>query len=100
MREKLIEAKGIFDKLGWVVKENILHDDEGKKVEFRFLLAQKGFERILAPFAENLKKLLKFLSKFLLEYFSISVFRLKLHHISNNLDQYHDFVCPTKLFHG
>lgn len=57
MREKLIEAKGIFDKLGWVVKENILHDDEGKKVEFRFLLAQKGFERILAPFAENLKKL-------------------------------------------
>ncbi len=57
MRDNLLKAKKIFDKLGWNVKDNILHDSEGKKIEFNFLLAQKGFERILAPFAENLKKL-------------------------------------------
>ena len=56
-RNNLIEAKNIFDKIGWKVKNNILYDDNNKKVEFNFLLAQKGFERILAPFAVNLKKL-------------------------------------------
>ena len=56
-RNNLIEAKRIFDKIGWKVKNNILYDDNNKKVEFNFLLAQKGFERILAPFAVNLKKL-------------------------------------------
>lgn len=56
-RNNLIEAKKIFDKIGWKVKNNILYDDNDKKVEFNFLLAQKGFERILAPFAVNLKKL-------------------------------------------
>lgn len=56
-RNNLIEAKKIFDKIGWKVKNNILYDDNNKKVEFNFLLAQKGFERILAPFAVNLKKL-------------------------------------------
>ena len=57
MRNNLIEAKKIFDYLGWEVKNNLLYDDEGKQVIFDFLLAQKGFERILAPFAVNLKKL-------------------------------------------
>ena len=56
-RNNLIEAKKIFDKIGWKVKNNILYDDNNRKVEFNFLLAQKGFERILAPFAVNLKKL-------------------------------------------
>ncbi len=57
MRSNLIKAKKILDNLGWKVRENILYDDEGNKVEFNFLLAQKGFERILAPFAVNLSKL-------------------------------------------
>ena len=30
---------------------------QGKRFEFEFLLRQKGFERILAPYARNLKKL-------------------------------------------
>ena len=50
-------AKKIFDDLGWFVKDNILYTSNNEKVEFNFLLAQKGFERILAPFAHNLKKL-------------------------------------------
>ena len=57
IRDKLYEAKKILDDLGWVVKDNILYDLDNRPVEFNFLLAQKGFERILAPFAHNLKKL-------------------------------------------
>lgn len=57
MRDNLIKAKSLFDKNGWYVENNILHDTNGNKVEFDFLLAQKGFERILAPFSVNLKKL-------------------------------------------
>ena len=56
-RTNLLNAKKIFDELGWVVKDEILYDDTNTRVEFDFLLAQKGFERILAPFAKNLKKL-------------------------------------------
>ena len=57
IRNNLYKAKKIFDSLGWVVKDNILYDLDNRPVEFNFLLAQKGFERILAPFAHNLKKL-------------------------------------------
>ncbi len=57
MRERLYEAKKIFDSLGWKVKNDILYDVNNNPIEFDFLLAQKGFERILAPFAKNLKKL-------------------------------------------
>ena len=57
IRNNLVEAKKIFDKLGYNVVNNKLFSPQGKKVEFSFLLAQKGFERILAPFAMNLKKL-------------------------------------------
>ena len=56
-RKNLYEAKKIFDELGWSIKNEILYDETGAKVEFDFLLAQKGFERILAPFSKNLKKL-------------------------------------------
>ena len=56
-RNNLIEAKRIFDDLGWKVKNNVLYDTNDRPIQFDFLLAQKGFERILAPFAKNLKKL-------------------------------------------
>ena len=56
-RDNLIKAKKIFDELGWKVRDNILYDTNDRPIEFDFLLAQKGFERILAPFAKNLKKL-------------------------------------------
>ena len=56
-RDNLIKAKKIFDELGWEVRDNVLYDTNDRPIEFDFLLAQKGFERILAPFAKNLKKL-------------------------------------------
>ena len=57
-RANLIKAKKIFDELGYGRLEmNVLYNTAGTPIEFDFLLAQKGFERILAPFAKNLKNL-------------------------------------------
>ena len=57
MRANLREAKQLLEEAGWRVKDGILKNEEGQPFEFSFLLAQKGFERILAPWAHNLKKL-------------------------------------------
>ena len=54
---RALKKKKIFDDLGWKIKNNILYDNNERPIEFDFLLAQKGFERILAPFAKNLEKL-------------------------------------------
>ena len=57
LRQNLREAKQLLEASGWHVKDGILQDSNGRRFEFDFLLAQKGFERILAPWAHNLKKL-------------------------------------------
>jgi len=57
LRENLKLAAQLLKDAGWVIKEGVLQNNEGRKFEFDVLLAQKGFERILAPFAYNLRKL-------------------------------------------
>ena len=57
LRKNLIEASRLLKEAGWVIKNGILQNKKGKHFEFDVLLAQKGFERILAPFAYNLRKL-------------------------------------------
>ena len=57
MRRNLIKAAALLKQAGWFVKEGVLQNKEGRRFEFEVLLAQKGFERILAPFAYNLRKL-------------------------------------------
>ncbi|MCW9032136.1 MAG: extracellular solute-binding protein [Gammaproteobacteria bacterium] len=57
LRNNLITAAALLKEAGWFVKEGVLHNKEGKRFEFDVLLAQKGFERILAPYAYNLRKL-------------------------------------------
>lgn len=57
LRENLIKAAALLKQAGWVVKEGVLQNKDGRRFEFDVLLAQKGFERILAPFAYNLRKL-------------------------------------------
>jgi len=43
---------------GWVIKDNKrVHSSTGKPLEFEVLLASPLFERIVLPFAKNLKKL-------------------------------------------
>ena len=57
LRMNLRKAKKLLTEAGWKVKNGVLQNAAGKKFEFEVVLAQKGFERILAPYAKNLKKL-------------------------------------------
>ena len=57
LREHLRIAKKLLDEAGWKVKDGVLQNAKGKKLEFEVLLAGKGFERILDAFSHNLKKL-------------------------------------------
>lgn len=57
LRENLRQAKTLLEQAGWRIKDGILQNDQGRHFEFDVMLAQKGFERILAPYAYNLKKL-------------------------------------------
>ena len=47
----------ILDDAGYYIKEGQLYSSEDEPIIINFLLAQKGFERILAPFRNNLKRL-------------------------------------------
>lgn len=57
LRENLRKAKRLLEQAGWKVRDGILQNEQGRHFEFDVMLAQKGFERILAPYAYNLKKL-------------------------------------------
>jgi len=56
-RESLIKSKQLLEKSGYYVKDNQLYSPTDIPININFLLAQKGFERILAPFKHNLKRL-------------------------------------------
>ncbi len=56
-RETLIMSKRLLDESGYYVKDNQLYSPNNIPININFLLAQKGFERILAPFKNNLKRL-------------------------------------------
>ena len=57
LRNNLRAAKKLLTEAGWKIKDGVLQNAKGTKFEFNVVLAQKGFERILAPYAKNLKKL-------------------------------------------
>ncbi|MEJ2140784.1 MAG: extracellular solute-binding protein [Gammaproteobacteria bacterium] len=57
LRENLRKAKRLLEQAGWHVRDGVLQNEQGRQFEFDVMLAQKGFERILAPYAYNLKKL-------------------------------------------
>lgn len=57
IRENLRKAQQLLASAGWKIKDGILHNAQGQKLEFEILLAQKGFGRIVEPFAQNLAKL-------------------------------------------
>lgn len=57
-RKNLIKAQEILKKAGYQFKNFQLLDPENKKpVEVEFLIDQKAFEMIIAPFVKNLRKL-------------------------------------------
>jgi len=57
LRKNLIAASKLLNAAGWYIQDGVLKNNAGKVFEFDVMLAQKGFERILAPYAYNLKKL-------------------------------------------
>ena len=56
-RDSLVSAKKLLDRSGYYIKNNQLYNKLDEPIIINFLLAQKGFERILAPFRNNLLRL-------------------------------------------
>ena len=57
LRNNLKLARDILKGAGWRVEQGVLVNKNNQPLKFNVLLAQKGFDRILAPFARNLEKL-------------------------------------------
>ncbi len=57
VRRNLRQAKALLAAAGWRIRDGVLKNDKGQVFEFEVMLAQKGFERILAPYAHHLQKL-------------------------------------------
>jgi microcin C transport system substrate-binding protein len=57
LRANLRKARKLLQEAGWKLQEGLLLNEQGEALRFEVILTQKGFERILAPFARNLKKL-------------------------------------------
>lgn len=54
LRNNLREAKALLAEAGWQYRDGALRTARGEPFVFEFLIVQKGFERIVAPFARNL----------------------------------------------
>jgi len=57
LRANLRQAKQLLAEAGWTYRDGALRNAKGEAFEFEMLLDQKGFERIVGPFARNLVKL-------------------------------------------
>ena len=57
LRANLRQAKRLLAEAGWSYRDGALRNANGEPFRFEVMLSQKGFERILAPFARNLGKL-------------------------------------------
>ena len=56
IRNQLRQANVLLKKSGWLVKDGELQKD-GQVMEIEFLIVQPNFERVIAPYIQNLKKL-------------------------------------------
>lgn len=57
LRKNLKEAKELLESAGWFVENGDLKNADGDVFAFEILLDTRGWERVVAPFARNLKKL-------------------------------------------
>jgi microcin C transport system substrate-binding protein len=57
LRDNLKQARDLLAEAGWTVQDGVLKNTQGEAFEIDVLLVQKGFDRIFAPYAANLKKL-------------------------------------------
>jgi microcin C transport system substrate-binding protein len=57
LRQNLKRAKKLLAEAGWHYKNGALRNHEGRPFEFEIMLASPSFERVMAPFADNLERL-------------------------------------------
>ncbi len=57
LRTNLRQARELLKQAGWEYADGALRNHQGEPFHFSIILVQKGFERIVAPFARNLQKL-------------------------------------------
>jgi len=57
LRKNLIQARDLLQEAGWTIQDGILKNQQGEPFILDILLVQSGFDRIVAPYAHNLKKL-------------------------------------------
>ncbi len=57
LRGNLIKARDLLSDAGWTIQDGVLKNEIGQPFVIDVLLVQKGFDRIIAPYAHNLKKL-------------------------------------------
>jgi microcin C transport system substrate-binding protein len=57
LRKNLLEAKELLEEAGWSIQDGVLTNREGKPFIFDILLVLPTFERVMAGYVKNLKKL-------------------------------------------
>ncbi len=57
LRNNLIQARDLLAQAGWTIQDGELKNKKGNIFKLDILLVQSGFDRIIAPYAHNLKKL-------------------------------------------
>ena len=57
LRGNLQNAQKLLAEAGWTVRDGVLQDQEGRPFRFEILLVSPEFERVVAPFVNNLQKL-------------------------------------------
>jgi len=57
IRQNLRQAMKILNERGWKLKDGILQNGDGVRFAFEIVLANQTFERVMAAFTDNLKKI-------------------------------------------
>lgn len=57
LRNNLLEAKKILEEAGWQIKNGQLVNNSGQLFKFDILLVSPAFERVMAAYVKNLRKL-------------------------------------------
>ncbi len=57
LRKNLRRAQKLLDEAGWHYKDGALRNSQNQPFEFDIMLASPSFERVMAPFADNLERL-------------------------------------------
>ncbi|TKB27748.1 ABC transporter substrate-binding protein [Desulfopila sp. IMCC35006] len=57
LRANLLQAKTLLNEAGWHVKDGVLTNAQGRPFVFDIMLVSPAFERVMASYVKNLKKL-------------------------------------------